>query len=54
MAFLLLQYLYAFMLPGGGHGHTTADELAGLGLGAAALIGAIGYLTLRRRSSSNK
>ena len=35
----------------GGNGHINADEIAGIGLGAAAFIGAIGYLVLRRRSS---
>lgn len=36
----------------GGHQHMNADEIAGLGLGAAALIGGIGYLFLRRRNDS--
>jgi len=36
--------------PPGGHS-INADEIAGIGLGAAALVGAIGYLILRRRSS---
>jgi hypothetical protein len=52
---LLMHYLYAFKAPlGGGHGHVNANELAGLGAGAAALIGVIGYLVLRRRNSSGK
>ena len=54
---LLMYYVYAFLGPiggTGGHGHMNANELAGLGSGAAALIGAIGYLILRRRHSSGK
>ena len=54
---LLMYYVYAFLGPiggTGGHGHMNANELAGLGAGAAALIGAIGYLILRRRHSSGK
>jgi hypothetical protein len=35
----------------GGHKGITADEIAGVGLGAAAFVGAVGYLVLRRRSS---
>lgn len=35
----------------GGHGGINADEIAGIGLGAAALVGAVGYFILRRRSS---
>jgi len=34
----------------GGH-NISADEIAGIGLGAAALVGAVGYLIMRRRSS---
>jgi MYXO-CTERM domain-containing protein len=32
--------------------HIRADEMAGLGVGAAALVGVAGYLLLRRRHSS--
>jgi len=31
--------------------HIKANELAGIGIGAAALIGAAGYLLLRRRNT---
>ena len=31
------------------HQHVTAKEMAGVGIGAAALIGVAGYLALRRR-----
>jgi hypothetical protein len=33
------------------HHHIRGDEMAGIGIGAAALIGAAGYLLLRRRSA---
>jgi hypothetical protein len=56
--FILLHYLYAFLGPigglGGCHRHIKGDEMAGLGMGAAALISAVGYLVLRRRSSSDE
>jgi len=55
--FLLLHYLYAFLGPIGGlggHHHIKGDEMAGLGMGAAALISAVGYLVLRRRNSSDE
>jgi drug/metabolite transporter (DMT)-like permease len=39
---------------GGGHHSIKGDEIAGIGLGAAALVGAVGYLVLRRRSSKQK
>jgi MYXO-CTERM domain-containing protein len=32
--------------------HMKANEMAGMGVGAAALVGAVGYLLLRRRHSS--
>jgi O-antigen/teichoic acid export membrane protein len=32
--------------------HIRASEMAGVGLGAAALVGVAGYLILRRRHSS--
>jgi len=32
--------------------HIRASEMAGMGVGAAALVGAAGYLLLRRRHSS--
>jgi MYXO-CTERM domain-containing protein len=32
--------------------HIRADEMAGIGVGAAALVGAAGYLLLRRRHSA--
>jgi MYXO-CTERM domain-containing protein len=32
--------------------HIRADEMAGMGVGAAALVGVAGYLLLRRRQSS--
>jgi MYXO-CTERM domain-containing protein len=32
--------------------HIRADEMAGMGVGAAALVGAAGYLLLRRRHSA--
>ena len=52
---LLLNSVYALWGPPlGGHKNISANELAGLGAGAAAIIGAIGYLLLRRRHSSNK
>jgi len=35
-----------------GHHHIRADEMAGIGVGAAALVGAVGYLLLRRRHMS--
>jgi MYXO-CTERM domain-containing protein len=53
--FLLLTFSYALLGPIGAlgdHHHMNADEIAGLGLGAAALIGAVGYLFLRRRHNS--
>jgi hypothetical protein len=31
--------------------HMKADEMAGMGVGAAALVGAAGYLLLRRRNA---
>lgn len=34
------------------HRHMAANELAGIGVGAAALFGALSYLLLRRRHSS--
>ena len=51
----LVLSLFLFLLGGGiwggGHQGINADEIAGIGLGAAALVGAIGYLVLRRRNS---
>jgi len=32
--------------------HIRADEMTGMGVGAAALVGAAGYLLLRRRHSA--
>jgi len=34
------------------HKHMKASEMAGMGVGAAALVGLAGYLLLRRRHSS--
>jgi MYXO-CTERM domain-containing protein len=31
--------------------HIRGDEMAGVGVGAAALVGAVGYLLLRRRNT---
>jgi hypothetical protein len=31
--------------------HIRATDMAGMGLGAAALVGAVGYLVLRQRNS---
>ncbi len=31
--------------------HVRANELAGIGIGAAALIGVVGYFALRRRNT---
>lgn len=39
--------------PWGGY-KIQADEIAGIGLGAAALVGAIGYLVIRRRSTKKQ
>jgi len=53
----LVHSLLAFLGPIGGlggHNGINADELVGLGAGAATLIGVIGYLIIRRRSSSDK
>jgi hypothetical protein len=55
----LLTYVISSLLlwAGGGWpgGHNiNADEIAGIGLGAAALVGAIGYLILRHRSSKHE
>jgi hypothetical protein len=48
---LLTASILLFNPPPGGHSGISADEIAGLGLGAAAFVGAVGYLVLRRRSS---
>jgi len=49
-AFLLVSML-AFLNNGGGTGGSIyGDEIAGIGLGAAALVGAVGYLLMRRRN----
>lgn len=34
------------------HRHVNGDEMAGIGVGAAALVGLAGYLLLRRRHSA--
>ena len=48
---ILLNSVLALLNNGGGTGgNIQADEIAGIGLGAAALLGAVGYLILRRRS----
>jgi hypothetical protein len=52
---LLLNSLHVFfgIKPPGGHS-INAEEIAGIGLGVAALVGAIGYLVLRHRSSKQE
>lgn len=57
---LVIYYLMSCVLvflSNGGWGddhHINAEEIAGIGLGAAALVGAVGYLVLRRRSSDKE
>ena len=52
---LLSSLLFLFGNGGWGGGHSiNADEIAGIGLGVAALIGAAGYLIVRRRSSNHE
>jgi LPXTG-motif cell wall-anchored protein len=34
------------------HHHIRADEMAGMGVGAAALVGVAGYFLLRKRNSA--
>ena len=50
-----LLFTILLSLPGGlgGGGNINADEIAGIGLGAAALVGAIGYLILRSRAKKD-
>jgi len=56
----LLTYIFWCILPLlgigglGGNKNITADEIAGIGLGVAALIGAVGYLVMRRRSGKHE
>lgn len=52
----LLSSVLVFLGTGGwgGNHHINADEIVGIGLGAAALVGAVGYLFLRRRSSDKE
>lgn len=53
--FSALSFAFAFMGWLGGWGNPpciSANEMAGLGIGAAALIGGIGYLFIRRRGDS--
>ncbi len=38
----------------GGHGHIGAQEITQVGLAGAAVLGAVGYLALRRRSQQPK
>jgi hypothetical protein len=49
-AYLLVSLLVFLNNGGGTGGNIFADEIAGIGLGAAALVGAVGYLVMRRRS----